>query len=100
MAEVELFRSSNGVAVHPRGKEYGDRRNGITFEPTERWVRARIGETYVVDSKAALLQWESGIPTSTYLFPADDVRTDLFRPTAAPTERTRLLASEGFDLEA
>jgi uncharacterized protein (DUF427 family) len=99
MAEVELFRSANGVAVHRRGKEYGDRPDGITFEPTERWVRAQIGETYVVDSKAALLQWESGIPTSTYLFPADDVRTDLFRPAAAPTERPRLLASEWFDLE-
>jgi uncharacterized protein (DUF427 family) len=99
VGEVELFRSADGVAVHQRGKEYGDRPGGITFEPTERWVRAKIGETYVVDSKEALVLWESGIATSAYLFPADDVRTDLFRPTATPIERLRLLASEWFDVE-
>jgi uncharacterized protein (DUF427 family) len=99
MGEVELYRSSDGVAVHRRGDGYRDRPDGITFEPTERWIRARIGQTDVVDSKAALLQWESGIPTSTYLFPAADVRTDLLRPRAAPTDRRRLLASEWFDVE-
>jgi uncharacterized protein (DUF427 family) len=89
MGEVELYRSSDGVAVHRRGDGYRDRPDGITFEPTERWIRARIGQTDVVDSKAALLQWESGIPTS----------TDLLRPRAAPTGRPRLLASEWFDVE-
>ena len=99
MAEVELFRSSDGVGVYRRGDGYADRPEGITFEPTERWVRALIGDTYLVDSKQALLQWETGIPTSTYLFPAADVRTDLLRPRAAPADRPRLLAAEWFDVE-
>ena len=83
MAEVELFRSSDGVGVYRRGDGYADRPEGITFEPTERWVRALIGDTYLVDSKQALLQWETGIPTSAYLFPDADVRTDLLRPRPA-----------------
>jgi uncharacterized protein (DUF427 family) len=99
MGEQELFRSADGVAVHRRGDGYGDRPEGITFEPTERWIRARVGDTYLVDSKSALLQWETGIPCAAYLFPAADVRTDLFRARPAPTDRPRLLVAEWFDVE-
>jgi uncharacterized protein (DUF427 family) len=99
MAEVELFKSQDGTTVYQRGKEYGGRLEGVTIEPTPRWIRAKIADTYLVDSKAALLEWETGIPTSTYLFPAADVRTDLFRSAPAPAKRRRVLASEYFDVE-
>jgi uncharacterized protein (DUF427 family) len=97
--DIEVFRGAGDVRVFQRGKAYGDRGDGLTFEPTDRWVRAKIGDGFVVDSKRALLLWESGTPVSTYVFPADDVRTDLLRTAPPPTERGRLLASEWWDLE-
>jgi uncharacterized protein (DUF427 family) len=99
MADTELYTSAGGIGVHRRADGYADRPDGITFEPTERWIRAQIGDTYLVDSKQALLQWETGIPTSVYLFPESDVRTDLLRPRPAPADRPRLLAAEWFDAE-
>jgi uncharacterized protein (DUF427 family) len=100
VGEVERYRSASGIPVYQRGKEYGDRPDdGITYESTGRWVRATIGDTYIVDSKRALLLWEPGIPTSTYIYPAGDVHTDLFRPIPEPAERTRRLASQWFAAE-
>ena len=32
----------------------------LVFEPSPRWVRARIGDVTVVDSKQVLLLWEEG----------------------------------------
>ncbi len=99
MGEVEVFKGERGVRVYRRGSAYGDRPDGVTFEPTERWVRAKVGSTFVVDSKRALLLWESGTPVGTYVFPAEDVRTDLFVPAAEPSTRRRLLASRWYDVE-
>ena len=98
MGEVEVFQGEGYVRVYRRGKEYGGRADGITFEPTERWVQAKIGDTTVVDSKGALLLWESGTPVAAYLFPAGDVRTDLFVPTSEPATRQRALASQWYDV--
>jgi uncharacterized protein (DUF427 family) len=99
VAEVEVFKGEGDVRVYRRGTGYGDRPDGITFEPTDRWVRAKIGDRFVVDSKRALLLWESGTPVSTYVFPAEDVRTDLFVEAAGPSTRRRLLASHWYDME-
>ncbi|MET8330595.1 DUF427 domain-containing protein [Streptomyces sp. NPDC005181] len=56
----------------------------LTWEPSERRVRGKKGETFVVDSRRPVLVWEPGHPVPLYAFPRDDVRTDLLRPAAAP----------------
>jgi uncharacterized protein (DUF427 family) len=99
VGEAEVFRGEGGVRVYRREAAYADHPGGITFEPTDRWVRAKIGHTFVADSKRALLLWESGMPVPTYVFPAGDVRTDLFLPAAEPPTRRRLLASHWYDTE-
>ena len=66
----------------------------LVFEPTPRWVRARIGDVTVADSKRVLLLWEEGKVLPVYLFPRDDVRVDLLRPSERPIPEThRGLAS-------
>ena len=50
-------------------------------EPTPRWVRVRAGDTWIADSRRALLlAWYGPGMLPTYCFPADDVRTDLLTP--------------------
>lgn len=50
--------------------------NKALFEPSPRWVRARLGDTFVADSKRVMLVLEpKKLPI--YYFPKDDVRTDL-----------------------
>jgi uncharacterized protein (DUF427 family) len=98
MTEQQVFVQDD-VRVYPRANEKDAVAPAISYEPTARWVRARVGDTYLVDSKNALLQWETGIPTSNYVFPESDVRTEFFRETAVPTDRPRLLASSWFDVE-
>ena len=59
------------------------------FEPTQKWVRARFGDTFVADSRHAMLLWEPPRSVPLYYFPVDDVRMDLLessdhrRPSAA-----------------
>ena len=54
-------------------------------EPTPRWVRVRAGDVWVADSRRALLlAWYGPGMLPTYCFPADDVRTDLIRPSSSP----------------
>ena len=81
------------VTPHPH------RNGGLTYEPTERWVRGKIGDVTVVDSRRALLVWGPDTPVPTYAFPADDVRTDLLTPAQAPVDGRRAGASEWYDLE-
>ncbi len=52
----------------------------IRTEASEKWVRAFVGETCVLDSHRPLLFWEEGFPVPGYAFPAADVRTELLRP--------------------
>ena len=52
----------------------------VRIEPSDKWVRAYVGETAVVDSRAPVLFYEDRFPVPGYAFPRSDVRTDLLRP--------------------
>ncbi len=61
-------------------------------EPTPRWIRVRAGDTPVADSKRALLlAWYGPGRLPTYCLPGDDVRTELLRPSGAPSGEPFLL---------
>jgi uncharacterized protein (DUF427 family) len=49
-------------------------------EPIDKWVRAYVGATAVVDSRRPLLFWEESFPVPNYAFATSDVRMDLLRP--------------------
>ena len=52
-------------------------------EPSPRWVRVKAGDTWVADSRRALvLCWYGPGMLPTYCLPEDDVRTDLLVPSA------------------
>ena len=52
-------------------------------EPSARWIRARVGETVLADSRRAmLLAWYGPGRLPTYALPAEDVRTDRFTSSA------------------
>ncbi len=72
---------------------------GITWEPSERWVRGIKGEVTVVDSRRPLLVWEPGRPVPLYAFPEDDVRMDLLRPAAQPPAGRHSGPTVFYDLE-
>jgi uncharacterized protein (DUF427 family) len=51
------------------------------LEPTPRWIRVRAGDTWIADSRRAqLLVWFGPGRLPTYVFPPEDVRTDLIGP--------------------
>ncbi|MEZ0580925.1 DUF427 domain-containing protein [Nocardioides sp. MH1] len=52
-------------------------------ERSDRWVRAYVDETAVVDSRDALLFWEPVFPIPMYAFPRSDVRSEALRPSSA-----------------
>lgn len=53
---------------------------------SEKWVRAVVGSTVVVDTRAPMLFWEDKFPVPGYAFAAEDVRMDLLVP-APPGHR-------------
>ena len=53
-------------------------------EMSTKWVRAYVGETAVVDSRAPMLFYEDRFPVPAYAFADEDVRLDLLRPTSDP----------------
>lgn len=62
---------------------------GMRTEGTDKWVRAYVGDTPIVDSHDALLFWEERFPVPGYAFPRADVRTELLRPSTRPrTDRS------------
>jgi uncharacterized protein (DUF427 family) len=72
----------------------------LVFEQSPRRVRAEIGGIAVADSTRVLWLWEEGKVLPLYLFPSDDVRTDLLRPSEHPLpEAHHGLASYSFTLE-
>lgn len=52
----------------------------IRTEPTDRWVRAYVGDVAVADTRKPLLFWDEGVPVPFYAIPRGDVRADLLRP--------------------
>jgi len=53
-------------------------------ETSHKWVRAFVGDTTVVDSRAPMLFFEDSFPVPAYAFADEDVRTDLLRPAGEP----------------
>jgi uncharacterized protein (DUF427 family) len=74
-------------------------------EAIDKWVRAYVGDTAVVDSRNPLLFWEESFPVPGYAFARDDVRTDLLRETSGEPATSFSFfgpkgpVSEWFDLE-
>jgi uncharacterized protein (DUF427 family) len=64
-------------------------------EPTDKWVRAYVGTTPIVDSHDALLFWEERFPVPGYAFPRDDVRTELLRPSSRPWKGRSFYKAKG-----
>lgn len=53
----------------------------VRTEPIDKWVRAYVGATAVVDSRAPMLFWEETFPVPAYAFAVDDVRMELLHPS-------------------
>jgi uncharacterized protein (DUF427 family) len=49
----------------------------LRVEGSERWVRGRLGDVTVVDTRRPVLLWAAGKPVPRYVFPEADVRVDL-----------------------
>jgi uncharacterized protein (DUF427 family) len=71
----------------------------LIFEESPRWVRAEAGGVTVADSKKPLLLWEVGKVLPVYLFPRDDVRADLLRPSENPIPEAHHGLASYFTLE-
>lgn len=65
-------------------------------EISDKWVRAYVGETAVVDSRAPVLFWEDSFPVPGYAFVRSDVRTELLHPNPdGPAGRPRSFLPKG-----
>lgn len=77
----------------------------VRTEPSERWVRAFVGDTAVVDSRAPVLFYEDAFPVPGYAFNRRDVRTDLLRESSVEPDREPFFflpkgpVSQWYDLE-
>lgn len=71
----------------------------LIFEESPRWVRARVGDATVADSQRVLLLWEEEKVLPVYLFPREDVRTDLLRPSENPIPEAHHGLASYFTLE-
>lgn len=69
----------------------------LTYEPSQRWVRATIRNFTVVDSRAPVLLWEPDRAVPHYVFPRDDVHGELTSAASQPTRR-RSGAAQYYDL--
>lgn len=72
---------------------------GFTYEPSERHVRALIGDTRLVDSASPVLVWEPDQAVPGYVFPRAHIRTDLLRPTEAPGHGRHARVRQWYDAE-
>jgi uncharacterized protein (DUF427 family) len=59
----------------------------LRIEPSERWVRAQVGDEFVVDCRRPLLVWEHE-KYPTYFFPRQDVRMDWLEEGVQTRDRT------------
>jgi uncharacterized protein (DUF427 family) len=70
----------------------------LTWEPSQRWVRATIGDVTVVDSHHPVLVWEPGRAVPRYVFPSSELRTDLLEEVPPPAEDLHPGATTWYDL--
>jgi uncharacterized protein (DUF427 family) len=70
----------------------------LTWEPSERWVRAARGGQPVLDSRRAVLVREPGAYAPRYAFPKDDVLDGRLQPSERPPAGAHNGATEFFDL--
>ena len=56
----------------------------VRVEISDKWVRANVGPTVVVDSRAPRLFWEERFPVPGYAFLPEDVRTNLLSSAVGP----------------
>lgn len=77
----------------------------VRTEPSDKWVRAFVGSTAVVDSREPLLFYEESFPVPGYAFTKQDVRTDLLRASSDEPAREPFFflpkgpVAQWFDLE-
>jgi uncharacterized protein (DUF427 family) len=55
--------------------------------PSDRWVRAFVGDTMIVDSRDPLLFWEADSSIPGYAFPPESVRREFLSEASGPAER-------------
>jgi uncharacterized protein (DUF427 family) len=63
----------------------------LRHEPTEKRIRARLGDQEVVDSRHALLVWEPRRVVPSYAVPPADVRCELVPIASAPSSDAPIL---------
>jgi uncharacterized protein (DUF427 family) len=56
------------------GDVLGRERGGLRYEPTEKRIRATLGDATVIDTRRALIVWAPGHVVPTYAVPREDVR--------------------------
>ncbi len=67
----------------------------LRHEPTEKRVRAKIGDVTVVDSKRAMLVWEPRRISPSYAVPVDDIRAELVPAAPAPAAQAPSILHPG-----
>jgi len=77
----------------------------VRTQMSDKWVRAFVGDTVVVDSRAPMSFYEDVFPVPAYAFAESDVRTDLIRPASGEPPRQPFFylpkgpVSQWFDIE-
>ena len=66
----------------------------LRYEPTEKHVRATLGDRTVADTKRAVLVWEPRRVLPSYAVPADDLDAELSPASTAPPEEDRPAGDE------
>lgn len=78
----------------------------VRTEISDKWARATVGGTTVVDTRAPMLFWEDTFPVPSYAFAPTDVRMDLPVPTGRAPASHRFFnllkgpIAQWFDLHA
>lgn len=80
---MEIRSGSGGGPRHVDERGLGR----VGFEPTPKWLRARVDGTTIADSREAALLW-TGEPVPVYAFPESDLRTDLLEAGATDAHST------------
>lgn len=73
-------------------------KTGPVLVRTPRWVRAKIGDTYIANSKRVMLVRELPI-LPVFAFPRDDVRIDVLKPGSEARESQLLGPISTYDIE-